>query len=426
MLIVGLFLSVSLSTFGQEFIQQAINKYSDISIVRKGNVDTIVIYSFCEDTSSFVLTTYGNTNPNEMYFDNLVVNDFEIFEKRVYFCGYAIEGDEMKAAFGFFNLYQFPNGNIYYYVLDDFYELNKIDVYKTIELQFMEENHIVMTGAKVMVDVTFPFSAPPYCRVHETENEHEFYDDVAVTKNYVIVSSRNQENGIPVINYLEFNRPNVLGQDIFSMSVECIRVSSPVAKNPVLLEHREDDKYAAVYKNLGFQQMEMTLLEAPNSIQGGIEIFGNQDSNTVYPLEIKYNKISNVYDILARKRITPYENAKAMFMQIYHVTSDELSNISTQGNGTKYPGDNVWSIDQVPSTNGRFVASGNNVTLKLFSYKFDQWYCPESFRYPYLTGKPTGGYIGGWTISSAYKPISIKKKETRPQKMPFPVKCEKQ
>lgn len=433
MLIVELFFSVSLSTFGQaEFIRAKSDGYCDTSIIRKCQGDSVLIYNFFDaeaEQSFFLLKTAGNNTPDVIYFDSLYIKDFEIFEKKVYFCGYSYIDEIEKAMFGFFYLYQFPNTNIYYYNLDDYSVLNKIDVYKTTELQFMEENHLVMTGSAsgirsdLLVDITIPVNAPLYARVHKSDSICESFDDVAVLNNYVVVSSRNKEYGIPVINYLQFKRPQLLGQNIFSMGFDKIRVSSPVANTIVLLEKSEGDKYASVYRNSGYLQMEMTLLEAPSTIHGGVTILGDKDNKMIRPMDIKYNINYKVYDILARNR-HKHENEDYTFlttMRIYHVTPDEINNVSIFGKGTEYPWNEVWSIDPYYSI---FIASGcYQDSFRFYGYRHDQWDCPSYFEYQYFTGKPEGGYVGSFEIPRFGVRLIPNHRETKNEPFLFPIFC---
>ena len=433
MFVAVLFLCFTFSAYGQELIRESPTEMSDSSIIRKWVRDSIFIYNryFKESESgSFVLQTHGEDNPEVIFFDSLRINDFEIFERSVYLCGYInVGGNNKVAIFGFFNIDQFPNSDIYYRIVDCCKEFKKIDVYKTREMQYLEENHLVMTGTSngtrtdVLVDFTMAFNAPNYGNMYISEDSSENLDDVAVTKNYVIVSTRNEENGIPLIYYWQFSRPQLLGQDIFSMNMERIRVSSPVSKTPVFLEHSEDDKYAAVYKNSGYSQIEMTLLEAPFYVNGGITIFGSQENRSIFPQDIKYNKNSDVYDILAKDSL---KNNDIVFhnMKIYHVTPYELGNMSINGEGTLFsPYNEVWSID--PSSSIYFVASGSkSIDLRLYRYKYNSWeICPIEFIYPYVVGKPEWKYVGKLNVPTYNLPFVSRVKATRHNPIEFPVVC---
>ena len=438
MLTVALFVIFTFSAHGQELIREAPSEAHGMSIIRHGRMDSTWIYEYAFgeiDRSSFVLATGGSTYANAIFFDSLFVNDFEIFEGKVYLCGYMLDETMNRVAmFGYFLINQFPNCNINYCLVDDCTEFKKIDVYKTVQMQFMEETHLVMTGTSraghtdVLVDITKSITPPIYGNIYESNNENESIDDVAVTDKYVVVSTRNKENGIPLIYYWQFDRPQLLGQDIFSVSMKRIRVSSPISESPVSLEHTEDDNDAAVYKNSGYQQIEMTLLEAPYTIHGGFTIFGDQFNECTIPTDIKYSKNTNVYDILAHKETHLVDYVIFPEMRIYHVTSDELGNISLLGNGTRYPYNEIFSIDHVGG--GYFVASGRgfeSTALRMFEYKYNKWdECPEKFNYPYRLGKPEWGYVGEYVLPAFDMYLEINKKETEKKIIQFPVICEKE
>lgn len=309
-------------------------------------------------------------------------------------------------------------------------ELKKLDIYKTTNPQFFEETHLVMTGgttfgrSDVLVDIFKPYNAPFTGEIYISNNEDENFDDVAVTKNYVVVSSRNEENGIPLIYYMQFPKPGSVSQTIFSGNADIIRVSSPVANTLVLLEHTKDDKYASTYKNSGYSQIEMTLLEAPYTVISGMTIFGGLD-RIVHPMDIKYNVMNNVYDILARDRFSLHDYVIDPQMQIYHITSNELNNISILGEGTKYPMNKLWSIDPHRFS---FIASGSyEMMLRLYRYKHNQWnVCPQKFEYPYNIGKPEWKYMGTLKIYATMLYLQPETKGTEKETIYFPIKCEEE
>ncbi len=435
MFVAVLFFCFILPAQGQEYIRESSTEISDTSIIRRGKNDSVWIYNkFFDDKemASFMLETTGNNTPEAFFFDSLYINDFEIFGGMIYLCGYKYVEEGRMAIFGSFRISQFPNCDIYYDVVEDCKEFKKIDVYKTVQMQYVEESHLVMTGTSdgtrsdVLVDITMPFNAPFYGQIYRSNNEFENLDDVAVTKNYIVVSTRNRENGIPLIYYWQFPKPQLIGQDIFSAPMDRIRVSSPVPRTPVFLEYTNDDKYAAVYRNSGFPQIEMSLLEAPNTVSSGFTIYGSLQNNRLTPQDIKYNKNSNVYDILARNSYKFEDYVIMYFMRIYHVTSDELNSISILGKGTEYTENEVWSID--PASSGYFFASGTlSWRLRLYRYKFDRWInCPEKFEYPYSVGKPEWNYVGKYAIPVLDLDFTPMKKETDNKVILFPIVCEEE
>lgn len=433
-----LFFSISFPVAGQEQIREAPTEYlSDTSIIREIVKDSVMIYSRSKDSitdeiiSTFILMKNGNYSPYKMSFDSIYVKDFEVYKNRVYFCGYMFVNEIPKGVFGYFYYRLFPTGTVSLYIVDDVSELNKLDAYTTVEMQFMEEPHLVMTGIlsnprlDVLVDITMPVSGQLYGQYYKAENENEKLDDVAVTQNYVVVSSRKVENGIPFIYYLQFKIPHYLGQNIFSASLERIRVSSPVAKTLVLLEHSVGDNYASAYKNRGYPQMEVSFFSAPSTIVKGITIWADS-LKTYYPMDIKYHKGSKVYDILARNRYKVFDYLIFNNMQIYHIDQNVYNDLTTYGNITRYPEEeSLWSIDPLNKNINYFGASGADVqTLRYYRYNHYQWEeCPIQSLYYFRMGKPEGAYVGEWWVPVL--PVVLEKlsKEKDVKEIPFPIKC---
>lgn len=441
-----LFLAASQTAFGQEIIRGSNNDdMCDTSIIRAKGNDTVFIYNKKNDhsKSSFIMVANGITPAvPRLDMENLYVNDFELYGNAIYFCGYKIERAGRKAIFGHFGISSFPNATISYYELDTCTELRKLDFYRIHEgiIYPNYENHLVMTGTTtgartdVVVDMLIytiiPYPIPPVtpygCEMYFSNDEDENFDDVAVTSDHVVVSSRRKVEEIPVIDFYQFERPSMLGNTIFSSSFTHLLVWSPAAETPVLLEHVSGDDYAAVYKIEGFVQMVMHQINVLSGIVSSVEILGGEPA-IVIPMDIKYNRKTSVFDILAKREYSKNVPDEFLPMQIYHVTPDVVNHVAILGDGTKYPGNFVWSIDPTKET-AFFVASGAEYWLpKMFKYRHDQWKdCPESFEYNYEIGKP------GYKLEEVDKvktewwiPENIKT-EHETDEIDFPVICPKQ
>lgn len=434
-----LFLTASPPAFSQEYIREVTEDYllCDTSIIRAIGNDTVLIYNK-RDQSTFMMVHQGIDTISTLYWEDIFVNDFEVINKMVYFCGYKLEGNVKKAIYGNFKLPISSNTDVYYSEWDTCMELKKIDFYVAGDLLLHYEEHIVMTGSTgtrsdVIVDkVVFstvppPPFPPPYpplgCRVYFSNNEYENFDDIAVTDNYIVVSSRSKIEGIPVIDFWQFDRPPSAGMYLFPSMVNHLRVGSPSAETPVFLEHAASDDYAAVYKVSGFSPMAMLLLTAPNTFVNCVEIMGEETINI--PMDIKYNKKTDVFDILARSRYRDDSERIYAQMQIYHVTPAVISNTVPYGMGTKYSGFRLlWSIDPTKDSY-HFVASGAESQIpRLFKYRHDQWKsCPDRLIYRYETGKLENAFKRDEI--SDYKVYKLEQKtiETWLHKIPFPLRC---
>lgn len=405
LLAVTLFTSVSSTVFSQEYIRGSEHYLlTDTSIVRTIGVDSVILYN-SYNTSSFMIVTPGATSINTWYIKPVFVNDFEVVGKSVYFCGYKLEDNVKKAVFGSFNLNYFAADTLQYYVLDSCTELKKLDHYLYTEGLTYWERHLVMTGttggrsdvlAHTVIGATVPASPlPPFtfsgCDVYFSDNEDENFDDVAVTDNYVVVSTRTKKQGMPLIDFMQFELPTFASASVLYSNIKHLMLWSPDAETPVFLEHVTLDSYAAVYKVNGYSKMAMLLLNAPITLNGSVEIFGDENQ-TIVPIDIKFNKKSYVFDILARnERYRDNPDLMSVPMQIYHVTPNVINNLVTYGDGTKYTNKfyYLWSIDPLKESIF-FVASGGAAELtRLFKYRHNNWSpCPVHFEYRFDLGKP--------------------------------------
>lgn len=422
-----LFLSATSTAFGQEVIRAIRNApMSDSSIIRQVTKDTVLISNNFWPKSTFMMLSNSIANAPTIYIDPIFVNDFEIDDKTVYFCGYLLE-NEKRAVYGCFDLHTFPFCTISYYEIPECTELRKIDFY-TIGDMFNSETHFVMTGSTgtrsdALIDVPHTLSPTFNGLAYFSTNEYESIDDVAVIDNYVVVSARDNEYGIPIVNFWQYTKPSSFGTSIFNTSVNRVRVSNPSAGSPVFLEHKGSDDYSAVYKDDVFPRIDMLELSWGATVIKALAISAD---STRYPLDIKYHNSTLVYDILARDEgdITiPYFNPKT---KVYHVTPSVLNNTVTNGEGTWYPNRHMWSIDPLGSWAPRFVASGEYMGMvKFFKYSHNQWeYCPERFEFKYENGMITKNVKDSPLPKTSVIYLYLEEKEPYYKEyIPFPQEC---
>ncbi len=441
LLAVMMFLSSSFTVIGQDLIRGAIDYLiCDTSIVRGIAKDTTLIYnrinSYRGNGSTFSLVVAGNPIAQLMSLDedSIFVNDFEFFKRNVYFCGFIRESGYKKAVIGYFKFNPFPNTDIYYYEVLGCNELYKLDIYAIEEMQNSEEIHLVATGTSsnsrsdVLVDMNMEFSVPTNCNIYFSQNENENYDDVAVTKKYIVVSSRNKVQGFPVVDFWFYRKPNHIWQSIFSSNVNRLRINAPMPESPVILEHTRLDSVAAVYKIAGFSEIAMLRLEATSLNYKVLEIV-EDTIEKIYPIDIKYNKIDSVYSILARAKDMQHLPPYAPYMQIYHITPGDLLGTTSIGQGKKYTTIfyKLWSLDFWYGANRQFVVSGGAGQIpKLFRFNLSQENtCSERFVFPRYRGE-LKGVFNEITISPYSIYLSRYKKETGEWQIPFPVECGKE
>lgn len=400
----------------------------DTSIVRQISTDSTLIYFYSnKPTLSLVLS--GSTNTKTMYIDStLVINDFELLNKMVYFCGYKRENGVKKAIVGAVSLFSFPTYHPYYYVIPSCEEMKKIDVFK-FEYQLLEEIHMVMTGttgtrSDVLAEIFSNTINGDNCKIYLSNDETENIDDVAVTKNSVVISVRKEMEGLPVIDFWQFSKPTMTGSFVIDAYYNRFRIASPIAETPVFLEHTTTDNFAAVCKVSSFSRMAMLKPDLSNLSCQIVEIFGSDDQ-IIFPIDIKYSRQSKIYDILAREYVVRYPGYDPK-MKIYHISPAVMGNQVTYGDGTEYTDHFVWSID--PAQGGyysQFVASGGyGFGPRLFRYWYNQWNnCPEYFNYPFDIGiQKITRMEEKLTLLNCF--IKAKSATSRRHDIPFPVICE--
>lgn len=416
-----LFFSATPAALGQELIRGAIDLLlCDTSIIRVISNDSVMICNRREGKhSNFMNITTVMPNPIALYLDSVFVNDFEVLAKKIYFCGYKVEMGKKKAVCGRFELSLFTINppNMSYYELDTCKEFKKLDVCKYTDMNMhITDTHLIMTGCTetrvdALVDLCMTNTSAT-CKISFSHDETENYDDVVITDNYVYVSSRREDNGIPIVVFKRYPKPNYLAASIFyTPNVPTLHVSSPIASTPVYLEHVTSDIFAAVYKVWGYYRMAMLEVNGTSGNINCVEILGS-DTMPVHPTEIKFYKDSSVYDILARlENVRDEDYYLRPPMRIYHVTQQVLNNQTPMGYGTWYADTyyRLWSIDPLKSS-GFFVASGDGGQRPFFfRYKYDEWkLCPKWFGYRFDTGKLMGIEK---TEERTYEKIDIKKLE---------------
>lgn len=425
------FLTVIPTAIGQEYIRGTVEKsFCDTSIIRERTSDSVFVYYSDSRNSLFMLVTPTSIYVPTVSLGSYYVNDFDIFGNRIYFCGYLLDNGQKKAMFGSFLLTSFPYCSFSCCILDTCTELRKLDVYRVgIDPDF--DVHLAMTGttgtrSDVIVDrvvsSNFPYMYPP-CNVYFSNNETESFDDVAVTDKYIVVSSRKMEQGSPIVDFWQFSKPTTTGVSYLYMPVHHFRFYSPTVETPVFLEHVNADNYVAVYKEIGFSRIVMLQLSAPNTVSNCVEILGDT-SQTVFPMEIKYEKNSMVYDILSCNDYDHNPRSQPPVMQIYHITPPVINNTALFGEGTRYPDYFLWSIDRA-KWSGWFLASGAlDRHPMVFRYKYDKWEtCPEYFQYNYDVGKPIGLYYKVEEIDCYSFRLESKIIETEKDELRFATYC---
>lgn len=425
LLAVAFFLFMGPVAVGQEMNREAIDFLnSDTSIVRQYKENTTLIYNRTKHTSLFMRVTEGVTVASSMYMEPLFVNDFEIEHTKAYFCGYTYVDERRKGILGYFDLSSFPNCSVTYYIVDYCVEMMKMDVYSPGAVQ---EKKIVATGtttgirSDALAELTL-FATPSfnfYAYISLSENEQ--IDDVAQTSSNIVVSTRNVEDNISVVNLWQYQNPLTPGMSMFNYVVGKKTIASPAAAGPVYLEYMTYDEYSAVYKYQGYSRIVVLKTDVTNNYYTieAVDILGLE--NGVMPKDIKWNKKTDVYDVL-----TFYHSSINYPMQIYHLPPSVFAGTAPYGTGTKYADAFLWSIDPCQASSPYFVASGSMVSIpKLFRYSHSgRGGCSDRFTYSYDKGNPAYKYRETY-IPTVIDDISPREMTPRQVEIPFPKVCGK-
>ena len=129
-------LLLSSSTMGQDFIKYISWKLDSSSIIRTIDEDNWLVYSIRDNVSSFTFVNESGLTAPTLVFPTVqdgyyVVNDFEILNDSVFFCGYKKRWQGLDAAFfGYFDLGSILTSNVLYcYELETVSRFDKIDLY---------------------------------------------------------------------------------------------------------------------------------------------------------------------------------------------------------------------------------------------------------------------------------------------------------
>lgn len=434
-LLLALLLTFVPAAIGQEFIKRVLNHDDDHSIIREVEKDKWLVCDFNLGKTVFSMITDTGTYTEQLILgylsgtDSTVVNDFEIFEDTVYFCGTAYSQGGGMSIWGYFPLLGFPNVQVYYNDnLGDYMQLNKLEVFKVDPER--EELHIVMTGLYtyndgILVEVvrTAPLQFTEYNSWLGWDDI--IVDDVAVTDNYVVVSTRIINGWASQGRLFYFNKPTVTGSTIFASNTQ-YRDLIYTAGSTILLEHCTYDATAVVY----------IMTQSPYFYVGGFTPGPVYFSSTSidhshgpllnYKIELRdiaYNKDTKTLDVLmARKLIVGFGYSS----EVYHLPSAMASGSISSGFYHMIGGE-LNSLDYLNSDQDRYIASGRDISdQELHIYKYSEimtYDCTSAGEYTDIMLKeeePT------WEIELNYDYLYVNMMElsSRDMEEPVRIKCE--
>lgn len=364
----------------------------DNAIVRHWNSDFDVIYSSNANRVHFTVVDYAGSTAYDIstaVFAPIKINDFEISDDNVYFCGTATVGAAVPI-FGYFRIPDVIAGSvpINVYLLgapcsstftqnttESITDLLKIEVQ-----QCPDGFHAYMIGRAYWTNAI----APPRCIVDFRHTngvatcgfaqQHSglfVYDDIAVTHNEVIAVGH--KNGGGNLYLTNFGRPALAAQDVFSLSsgqyfgnaIGC--TGTTMLDSAYLIEHLHDDLIAVV----GFTGDATTSYETNLSIYNGSLNWVDQviipQGQPKYPLslkELKYNKQKELLYLLQDMEY-PFANTVNSVACAFQLSpmGNILNAWASYELGVEY-----YSLDQgYPDKHA--IAVGQNPDMRLWSIR---------------------------------------------------------
>ena len=366
--VLALLLSGASYAQGQELVR-IIPERNDYSIIRQIDPNNWLVYAYGEGNKFYWVSDTNTSAPFKGLLEkNLKINDFEIFEDMVYFCGSVF--DEIQyAVMGYFPLDSFPKGPLYLDTVQRMVSFDKLDVFSVAE-----QIHLVMTGRDsdgvgAMIDVMA--SAPQqwlYTIAYPEESEYIF-DDVAVTDNLVVYTS---QDILDVTKYGDtylwyFGKPTGIGVNIFLNHFLTHYVGNEPT-SPVLIEHMYDDWFAIACNSQEYYIAISRYNGPAHDATFRYSTFMAGDP----VLDIKYNSDDQDIDIVQASWTDDYS---LMWSVCAHI---ENSFFTSAGSSVSmhYPlGPTVYSIDYLPGMPSYFIASGHDdySLLNVYRYKYNSW-----------------------------------------------------
>ena len=358
------------------------------SLIRTVDESEYLLYSYDRGDNSFYLFPDGGTSaPFFMTIDkNIEVNDMEISDDTVYFCGQRYEEDGVtRAVLGHFPLSGFPYINLSFIVDSTMTTFKKMDVYH-VEQQGGRQVHVVMTAVDIdgygtMMDACRMGGIMWYAYSFDGKTVDETFDDVVVVKSwehpYVVFSSRNMgkitSNKYNRSRVWVFNQPGYINLPIFPYHVACydIGFGEPLPSGPVQLEILNGWFVSAAI--VGSDTLQVNRYTY-NGYDRSVLIKG---LSRMTLKDIQYNHMNAFcHDVLVTTT-TP----TTVDSYIYPV-QEFFFDTNVPMNARLYKDEDLNSLALVSYDDNIYVASGHAAAtqpLRVYKYQFNEWVCSMEY-----------------------------------------------
>lgn len=361
---------VSMSASGQEYIKEAPNIADRPTIVKEVSINKwMICYRDYFSAFFYVSDTTPLLHSMDFLNYNITINDFEIINNWVYFCGESTDTSDKYALVGKFQIATFPSSIVYFYRIDSLKSLTKIEV----QYGGMATTNVYMIGKGrdekcYFVSASLAgFGSPGSFFFSEASDNHvDVLDDIAYTDKYIVVTGRNTASRHGYLYY--FYLPAMVGGG-FSPNAQYGDIGYYV-DNPILIKHCEKD-YVVTVSSDDFYH----IISAFDSTCFKYIITVDRD-NSALERDVEYNYQSRELDLLVGN---PPDMQQECFSYIYHFnTSNSMTSVAPF-NVHDYTGENIHSIENTsevfPQCN-RFIATGGGCAynpLRWYRYNSHQW-----------------------------------------------------
>ena len=368
------------SLHAQEYTKQVLYENSSGSIIREYKEDTNIVYNVSDDFNGFLMVTEAGTMvPVLKIKEDSYVNDFEIYNDTVYFCGQSYDALNMRfiGFTGYFGLSAFPTTAIRAYYLPKFKNLTRMEL---LHSAYGGPMHIAMVGK---TEEGFPTIADAIVMSPSTWNFYystgdgvdKVYDDVAVTSSHVLAAVRNTMDKSGEIYYFDHPLPGYtfLYGTAFKVSMDTNILSN------IILEARDEDQFSSV---CNIQDGELSQMIDVVNYSGMSNIHNHViiEARTHTPRDLKYNPDEQKLDVLTN---TMYYSIA--YSEIFHVNSSNIVD------GHQYIDHHIRSLSYLNTSPYHFIASGfSDEGQYLYIYRYlpsNVMKCPDIVRPRYSTMK---------------------------------------
>lgn len=355
---------------GQDYIKEVSGISCDTSIVREYTDSKRVIYNAHYGGNQFIMVSENGTTAYVVELkDEITVFDFKIVNDTLYFCGRAYTGS-LVGVFGFIPLIPFPTTVVSCYYLSEFSRLGKMEYLKSM---YDASRHFVMTGTTrggkdCVVDAKrFP-GGWTFFYSQCSAPAHRLFEDVAVTKNQVVVAARGMIDSTAYLYY--FSHP-AAGGNIFTAAVSYCTLPDTL-KSRIQLEACHDNYFVATFQSKYNASKWLNVLTMDGFTfirEVFIPVSTTSGINWHHAVDIKYNPDYNEVDLLSNEKFSSYYNSV-----IYHVSNK--GSVS----GRRYYGQHICSLDYLSLDPSHFIGTGSGTNGELWFYKYNPhlWaFCSE-------------------------------------------------